>query len=109
MDKVALQDVKLESPSGNGDTLSRELDNIQTGAISSEICGVCTNTATYFQDIFVAPSRKIGEAGNMRFYQIFPRFHLLKVFPRARLGRRVPQVARPFVPIFLNILYCGHL
>src|SRR5262249_57204163 len=49
------------------------------------------------------PTRKLGKRRNVRLYQIFPRLHLIEVLLGSDRRRRVPDIARPRVPIVADL------
>src|ERR1700746_1191547 len=71
----------------------------RTGAC--EVNGVRADATANFQDLLVAPAIEFGETRNVIFHEVFASFDVVEVFLRAHRLRRMPDVARPSVPVFL--------
>src|ERR1700747_1451019 len=72
--------------------------------VPSEIDGVRPDPASDFENFLPSPLLEFGESRNMRFHEVFPPPPFVKIFARSYILRRMPNVARPPVPILLDPL-----
>jgi hypothetical protein len=72
--------------------------------VAGEIHGVRADAAANFEDALVLPSWEFGEARDVRLHKIFSALDFVKILTAAgRLGR-VANIARPAVPVILDLL-----
>src|SRR6202790_694023 len=102
------QAVDLSAFTGHLKRLFREGNGRHTGAMAREIHRVGTDAAANFQHTFVLPAGELRETRDVRLDEIFSPLYFVKKLPAAgRLGR-VANIARPAVPVILDLLD-GHL
>ena len=80
-----------------------QFDRGITGAGPHEIDGVGADPAADLQHPFARPSGELGKSRNVRLDHVFAGFDLVEVLPGPDRQPGMPDVARPAIPIGLNI------
>ena len=99
-ERDAVSDTKdLGSSPSERDGLAREVAGNHFGASSCEIDRVGADATADLEDPLPLPGGEVGKGWDVRFYEVLPLLHLVEVLRRADRQRRVPEVARPTIPI----------
>ena len=92
---------------GDGHALGRELDHGKVSPPAYKIAGACANAASDLQHFFALPAFELRKTGNVRLDEILALFYFIKIFPGSDVACRMPYIARPTIPILLDILNSG--